>query len=179
MTYAPLRSSARSRLPPRPVDRAGWSRAGQVLCKTTIRVLGTRKKAESGRRCSSHFRLHSGNTPIRHGKNPRRSERRFNFGEPVRGGSARNSGCAGDVPGQSTTLTTSQCDLAAGRRGEIVGCTFDWSGAGRTAERRSRAVARNQMKSLRGIKGRRSRLAHMQLPRDYDYIPETTAPVRL
>src|SRR4051812_16165850 len=87
------------------------------------------------------------------------------------------SGRARDVPRQSSACTTAQGDVATGRWWEVVWRTFDLARAGWTTERRPGSVARNQVKGLRRIERRRSRLAHMLLPRDCN-CPGTVAPVR-
>ena len=79
---------------------------------------------------------------------------------------AAMSGCASDVPRQATTRATAQRDVATRRRREVVRGAFDLAGAGWTTERRTCSVARDQVKCLRRIERRRSRLAHMLLPRD-------------
>jgi len=76
------------------------------------------------------------------------------------------SGSASDVSRQPTTRAAAQRDLTARGRREVVRCAFDLARAGRTAERRPCSVTRDQVKCLRRIKRRRSRLAHMLLPRD-------------
>jgi len=98
------------------------------------------------------------------------------------GVAARNdvaSGGACDVPRQSTACATAQRHVATRRWREVVRSAFDLTRAGRTAERRTRAVARDQMKCLRWIERRRSRLAHMLLPLDNNYPGWPVAPVRL
>ena len=68
---------------------------------------------------------------------------------------------AGDVPSQSATRSTAQRHMTAWWRRNVVWGAFDLARAGRTTERRARTVARDQVKCLRRIKRRRSRLAHM------------------
>ena len=91
-------------------------------------------------------------------------------------GAEKSSGCASDVSRQSATRATAQCDLATWWRWKVVRCAFDLSRAGRTAERRTGTIARYQVKCLRRIERRRSRLSHMYYLATA--IPEGQAPVR-
>src|SRR5690349_4977893 len=79
------------------------------------------------------------------------------------------SGSSSDVPRQPTARATAQRDLATRWGREVVRGAFDLAGAGRTTERRTRSVARDQVKRLRRIERRRSRLSHMY------YLSTTTS----